>query len=155
MVQDPTLTFYDLMRNNWNSDNTSISSDPNFSTGWFDQDATNPQVTVTGLDEGAIFGGVAPFSGIQGDGSGPVQEFSGTVEVNVWSSRELNSSVNPKKAVHEFAEEVTRIVNANTLTATDLRYIGVGTKRFIVDTDAEPAVFRYSLEVNYVYRRAT
>lgn len=155
MVADPVLTLYDLMRNNWDNSNTSISSDPNFSTGWFDAESNSPQVTVTSITEGAISGGEAPFSGIQGDGSGPVQEFSGTLEVNVWSSRELESSVNPKKAIHQFAEEVTRIVNNNTLTATDLRYIAIGSKRFLVETDAEPTVFRYSLEVQYLYRRAT
>lgn len=155
MVADPTKTVYDLLRNNWKNSNTSISYDPNFSTGWFDSSASNPQVTVSNLEEGAIFGDIAPFSGIQGDGSGPVQEFSGTVEVNCWSDREVESSVNPKKLCHQFFEEVRRIVNNNTLTATDLRYIAIGNREFLVDTDAEPATFRYSIEIEYIYRSAT
>lgn len=143
------------MRNNWDNTNTSINYDPNFSTGWFDFEANNPQVTVTGLSEGPISGGVAPFSGIQGDGSGPVQEFSGTVEVGCWSSREVESSVNPKKLIHEMFEEVRRIINSNLTSATDLRFVGIGTRNFIVDTEAEPALFRYAIEVEYVYRSAT
>lgn len=155
MVKDPTLSIYELLRDNWDSSNTSINYDPNVSTGWFDHEANSPQVTVSNLSEGPIFGDVAPFSGIQGDGSGPVQEFSGTVEVNCWSDREVESSVNPKSLVHDFFEEVRRIVNANLTDVTDLRYIGIGTRNFLVDTDAEPTTFRYSVRVEYLYRSAT
>lgn len=152
MVTDPVLSVYELLRDNWDNSNTSIGSDPNISTGWFDHEANSPQVTVSNLEEGPIFGGQAPFSGIQGDGSGPVQEFSGTVEVNCWSSRELESSVNPKKLIHEFYEEVRRLINLNTTSLTDLRYVAVGAREFIVDTEAEPAVFRYRTEIEYLYR---
>lgn len=149
-IADPVITIMDLLDDNWNASNTS-SVTPSIHSGWIDTEANSPQVTVSNLDEGPIFGSDAPFSGIKPDGSGAVQDFNGTVQTNCWSSREL-SSTNPKKLCWEFSEEVRRIVDANRLTATDLDFIGFQDRNFIVDTQSEPAIFRMQCFVQFGHK---
>lgn len=151
-MQDPVLTIQDLLSNNWDNSNTSISYDPNIHTGWVDTEANNPQVTVSTPTETAR-GGPAPFTGIDPSGAGPIQEFTGFVQVDCWSNREWEST-NPKKLTFEFSEEVKRIVKDNVLSATDLRYIGWSGRRFVVDPEMEKTLFRYTCEVDYLYREA-
>jgi len=151
-MADPTLTIRNLLKNNWDNTNTSLSSDPAIHTGWIDREASSPQVTVTSAEESPISIGQSPFSGIVPDGSGPTQEIGGTVMIDCWSSREMESSVNPKQLTFEFSEEVKRILKGNLTSATDLRYIGYQGRRFMTDPDAEPVVFRYSVTAWYVYQ---
>lgn len=152
MVQDPQLTIQNLLDNNWNTANTSISSKPEVFTGWRRAEATKPQVTVSTPDEGPLGGASTPFRGIDPSGAGPVQDINGFVDVNCWSDREVESSVNPKKLTYEFSEEVKRIVKANTLSATDLDFIGYDGRSFLVDPEANPTVFRYQVTIQYGYQ---
>lgn len=148
-MQDPVLTILNLVSNGWDNTNTSISYDPAIHSGWHDTEANDPQVTVTHVEEGAS--GATGFSGIDPSGAGPTQDIDGTVAVNCWSDREVESSVNPKKLTFEFTEEVKRIVKNNTLSATDLRYISYGGRNFRPDGRADPTVFRYRVPVKYFY----
>lgn len=150
-MKDPTLTVHDLLNNNWDNSNTSVSYDPNIHTGWVDTEASTPQVTVSTADELAAPGNQTPFSGIDPSGAGPTQDISGTLHANCWSSWNWESDVNPKKLTFEFAEEVERIVTNNQLSAADLQYIGYGGRRFLVDENVEPTVFRYDVTVEYFY----
>jgi len=150
-MQDPTVTIYRLLKDNWSNENTSMGYDPQIHTGWWDTENNQPEVTISNRDETAVRGGRSPFTGIDPSGAGPTQTINGEVQVNCWSSREVEANVNPKKLVHEFSEEVKRIVKANTTLATDLRFIGYNGGRLIVDQEAEPAVFRIQMIIWYVY----
>lgn len=153
-MQDPKITFVNLLKNNWNNGNTSIASDPTIHTGWFDQQSKKYQITVTNPDEVAIDGGDTGYSGIAGDGTSPYQTFSGTVLTNTWTWRDPddNTKPNPKKLGREFAEEIKRIIRANYDDATDLNVIAFMNANEIVETDKKPPVFRYECELGYIYR---
>lgn len=150
-MKDPVLAVKDLIKTNWSKANTSISYDPSIHTGWHDKEANTPQVTVSHPDEGVIHGGDTGFTGFDPDGSGPTQDINGMMQVNCWSSREVEVDVNPKKLTFEFSEEVKRIIKANTLTVTDLRFVSYDGRRSMVEPRAEPAVFRYRVRVRYGY----
>lgn len=150
MVQDPTLTIRDLLDDNWNTSNTSVSYKPAIHTGWIDTTANQPQITVTSATESAS-GRETPFSGIDPSGAGPIQTIVGTLKVNCWSNREAEGRVNPKKLTYEFSEEVKRILKANVTGATDLRYIGYMGRTLRVEEESESVWFRYDISVWYVY----
>lgn len=153
-IQDPKITILDLLDpsngGNWDNSNTSISYDPDFHTGWRNEDATNPEVTVSlNEGEGPIGGGDTGFSFVTTNGAGA--DWSGTIRVNCFSDRDVESSVNPKKLTWEFSEEIIRIVLDNQLSATDLRLIAPFTKiENAPDSDSDPAEFHYVQPVGYV-----
>lgn len=153
MPQDPVLTVLKLLNKHWDNANTSIGYDPEIHSGWHVTEANSPQVTISPIDEGVERTGTSPFTAFDPDGSGPVQDLSGKLAVNCWSDREVESGANPKKLTYEMSEEVARIVKGNIYNATDLRYIGYGGRRQVVDQDAEPVVFRYEVRVAYGYQR--
>lgn len=151
-MQDPVITIQDLLSNNWKNANTSISYDPDIHTGWHQEEADTPQVTVTNPEESPIDGGRTGYSAIDGSGAGPVQELGGSVNVDCWSDRESESGVNPKKLTFEFTEEIKRIVKGDITTATDLRVINYGGRRFVPpDPSENPPVFHYNVPVGYIY----
>lgn len=151
-IQDPVITVEELLADNWNAGNTSIGYDPDIHTGWHSDDADSPQVTVTNPEESPLGGGETGFSAMDGAGGGAVQELSGTVNVDCWSDRDVEGGVNPKKLTYEFTEEVKRIVDANRLTATDLRLIAYLGRAFVPPGSEEhPPAFRYNCPINYLY----
>lgn len=151
MVKDIVLVIKDYLDNNWDTSNTSISYQPDTHTGWFDTQATNPQVTISTPNETAQGGGTTPFSGIDPTGAGPTQEINGFCVVNCWSDREVESGVNPKKLVHEFKEEVRRIIHDKATAHEDYRFIGFSGADFLVETETEPTGFRIEITVQFGY----
>lgn len=151
-MQDPKLTLKLLLADKWVAANTSDVT-PTIHTGWYDQKASHPQVTVTNADEGVLAGGDTGYSGIKADGSGPTKLMRGTVDVNCWSTRDA-ASINPKQLVFEFSEEVKRIVLANVTGATDLIWISWLGRLDQPDPDVTPTVFRYLCQVAYGYYAA-
>lgn len=151
-MQDPVLTIKDLVKDNWDNSNTAISYDPDIHTGWHQEEANNPQVTASNPEESPIRGGATGYAAMDPTGSGGVQELDGTVNVDCWSDREVESGVNPKQLTFEFTEEVKRIVKANQHSATDLRVIAYGGRTFVPpDSDENPPVFHYNVPVGYLY----
>lgn len=152
-MQDPVLSILNLLQNNWNNANTSIGYDPDIHSGWHASDAGNPQVTVSNPEESPINGGTTGYAAIAADGSGGTQELDGIVNVDCWSDRDVESSVNPKKLTFEFTEEIRRIVKANQTNATDLRLIAYGGRNFVPPGgDEDPPTFHYNVPVQYGYR---
>lgn len=152
-IKDPVLVVLDFLDNNWNTSNTSISYQPQTHSGWHDNSATKPQITVSTPNEQAQGGATTPFSGIDPTGGGPTQEINGFVVVNCWSDWEVESGVNPKKLVFEFKEEVARIIQNNVTTRDDYRFIGYSGADFLVETEVEPTTYRYEATIRYGYAR--
>lgn len=147
---EPTKAILDILQTNWNNANTSISSDPSFHTGRYNQDASNPQVSVTDINATTIGGSPSGYAAFDPSGAGAIQEYDGGVDVGLWSDYSV-ADVNPKKLTWEFREEVMRIVQANQTTVTDLRYVAGGQHRLIVETEKTPAVYHRIQEVVYGY----
>lgn len=155
-ITDPKIVVKDLLTTHWAASSTS-SVTPTFGTGWFNEESKYPQVTITDPRENPSAGGETGYRGIKADGSGPTQTMLGTLDVNVWSTRDA-SAVNPKQLVFEFSEEVKRIVRkfytATTVSDAGLQWLAWGGRLERVDSDVRPAVFRYLCEVRYSYQES-
>lgn len=144
-LADPKLTIRDLLKDNWNAANTSGVT-PDVHTGHWNQEANNPQVTVTDPTEDIDLRGTDP------SGAGLVRWMLGGVLVGCWSTRDA-SSVNPKQLTVEMSEEVDRIVTANRFGNTDLAWLEWRGREEFVDSRAEPTLYRYDCEVAYQLER--
>ena len=158
-MNDPKLSIKDLIRDNWNSDNTSGVT-PSTHTGWYDLKSTMPQITVTDPSEVVEGGGASGYTGMGSDGT-PSQLMKGGVDVNLWCTRlsaerwlALTGSstiINPKKCIFEMRQEIARIVKAGYESITDLSHIVWRGGGEIVETDKSPVVYRFAGEIGYSY----
>lgn len=148
-MKDPKLSVLDLLTDNWDNTNTSLSYDPDIHTGWHNPESSNPEVTVSSARESPTAGGTG-FSAIDPSGAGGVQEMDGIIAADCWSDREV-SSVNPKTVIFELTEEVKRIIKANTFNATDLRYVVWRGRREIPPANEPDPTFHYATRIWYQY----
>ena len=137
----------DVVKDNWTAANTS-SITPAFSTGWYDVKNVSPQITFTDPEEAAQSSGPTGYFGMA-NGT-PSQYWIGSIDVNIWVTRE-DTAVNPKKLVHEFKEEVKRLIRAKYDDVTGLDFIVWRGGHSTVETDKSPVVYRYAGEVGYGY----
>jgi len=161
-ISDPKLVIKDLLVSEWNADNTPESSDPEIRTGWRDSDLTAPQVTASHDEESPT--SPTGFSGMSA--AGPTSTPRGTVEVNVWTRKDLTDA-NPKDAGHKFSEEVKRVLNEygstirtysgwtiNGLDASNYRYLSYLGRSYMPDKgedDDTPIEHRHRIVVGYEY----
>jgi len=149
-MNDPEIEFYDLLLNNWDNTNTVLSSDPRFTTGWYEQGSTEPVVSVSTPEENEATGSASGYSSIKGDGTGPDSEINGTILIDCWCN-ENQSTQNPKAVVHSIRNEVLRIINSN-YEATQYRNIGTrGTGTKLVEDEQDPVMYRYQIEATYQF----
>lgn len=147
-MNDPKLSIRNLIKNNWDASNTSDII-PTVSTGWFDTKNKTPQITVTNPTE-VVFGG-GP-SGYTGMGSTPSQYWDGSVNVDLWVTREdagIKDAVNPKKFLFQMKKEVKRIIKAKYQDISDLQFIVWRGGNEMVDTSMSPVAYRFAGEVGY------
>ena len=153
MVRDaPEVVAHNLLRDNWDSTNTSNVT-PLIHHGWVDLGADEPEVTISDPDENVLGGGETGYSGLSADGS-PVQDFTGTVTINVWTDRK-RSNVNPRKLAWEMRCEVGRILHENydpTPTYDLYPIADLGARRF-VDSESDETMWRYQVTMGYGYRQ--
>lgn len=151
-MKDPKMTVLDLVENGWDTSNTDIGYEPDFHTGWHNPEATEPEVTVSALnDETPGIGGTG-FTGIDPSGAGGIQHPEGIVSIDCWSDREVEDDVNPKTVTFNFSEEVKRIIKNNTLSATDLTYLVYnGRDEVPPDGDEATPTFHYQVRAWYQY----
>ncbi len=150
LADDPKEDIKDLLKNNWDNTNTSISEDPRFHTGWWNGSYSGQaQVTVSDPDENVLAGGQTGFTGMSNDGAG-TKIMTGNVDVNTWAHHDMYS-VNAKQLSFEMSEEVKRIIGDNTFGISYLDYISWAGRVEIVDTDAPNTLFRYENEIRYGY----
>lgn len=145
-IADPVVTVKELLEDNWDASNWSDAGSPNIHFGWYHAQATSPQITVTAESQDPVTN-----AAVTADGERVIQENIGEMNCDCWSTRDV-STTNPRQLTYEMAAEVTRIVNENYLTATDLRFVKAGQRRFIQPyLREEPTAFRYRQKVIYVY----
>lgn len=153
-VSDPKLSIRDLLADNWDNTNTVISEDPLINTGWFNHSWENrAQVTITAPDEEPLAGGATGYSGISAAGEG-LKIMVGTMDVECWAHEKMYGSLAQgeyKQLAYDMSEEVKRIVDTNTLTTSDLEWVSWAGRRELVDTDADPVLYRYRCLVDYEY----
>jgi hypothetical protein len=148
-MNDPEIEFYDLLQSNWDNTNTVLSSDPKFTTGWYEQGSTEPVVSVSTPEENEATGAASGYTSIKGDGTGPDSEVNGNILIDVWCN-ENQASQNPKAVVHSLRNEVLRVINAN-YEATQYRNIGHSSATKLVEDDQDPVMYRYQIEATYQY----
>lgn len=163
MTEDPTVTLWKLISNNWDVSNTSLADTPEIQTGWYDRGQKLPAICLTGGEEGAINGGDTGYTGWNPSNGMGVQRLSGAVTIDcVAGTREDckgiasgGGDLNPKKVRWELYEEVARILMTYQ-TGGDLRTLAPGEGTSIVDENAEvdtEPVYRRQLRVKYVRDR--
>lgn len=165
-LDDPKLVLRELLEAEWGTGGIDGGMTvPDFSTGWHNQGVTVPQVTAGPDEESPVGGGNTGMTGMKGDGSGPVSDMDGTVNVNCWADNdEVASDENPKDVAREYAVEVREIVKTHYLvadytfpaaadvTADNYRHIWPAPHLFRPDPEADPVNFRYQVTVGYQYQ---
>ena len=147
-MDDPKLSIRNLIKDNWNSVNTSGVT-PVIHCGWYDTKANMPQITITDTSEVVEAGGISGYTGMTSNGT-PAQLWVGTASVNLWVTREA-VSVNPKQFLFEMREEVKRIIQAGYDDISDLHFIAWRGGTEMVDVNQSPVVYRFAGEVGYAF----
>lgn len=152
LTTDPKLSLKNILVADWNPANTSIVAAPRIHTGWYNGQWGNvAQVTITSPTETPIRGGETGFMGMGPDGKG-VQLMLGILSVGTWSHQDMYDGVNAKALTWEMSKEVQRIIQADIFAIPDLEWINWIGRQEIVDSLAQPPMFRYHNEVRYAYR---
>jgi len=161
-LDDPKLVVKDLLETEWVVENTPESSAPDFRTGWRDSDLTQFQITASHDEESPT--SPTGYTGMGPDG--PTSERRGTVQVNVWTRRDL-CDANPKTSGYEFTEEIERILDEwgyrvssypgwsiNSLDASNYRYLSWLGREHMPETpesDDVPLTHRHLVTLGYEY----
>lgn len=157
-IADPLVTVKDLLDTDWVAANTNNVKPSRFSTGWFDEKYIKTQLTVSDPNELPLRGGVTGYSAIKGDGSGPIQEISGFLHVNVWGHRDMSDApagINIKTYLYNCSEEIRRIVHekqASGILPGDFLWLTFRTRTRIAEPTRTPILFRYYVQIGYGYR---
>ncbi len=149
---DPTVSFKNLIKDEWDDSNIVGTLTPDFHTGWWNPKSLSAQVTFTGKNE--AFEGLHGYNAIQGSGGGPVQIANGVLFMNCWAYRDEGAGGdNPKQIVYDMATEVNRIVLANFDQITNLDPIGILAINDVPpDMKKTPILFRKSITGSFKWR---
>ena len=162
-MPQPKIAAKIILDDEWTPSNTSISFAPAIHTGNYDQQAEEPQISITTVSETAPGAGTTGISAQTGGGDA-VQDSVGRLQIDCWSDRQA-TSVNPKQLTREMVEEVRRILLG---VGTDIRTKLSGTKldgtgliqmtprtppqERSPEVDRTPVVYGYLIEANYYYK---
>lgn len=157
--KDPKLVIRDLLDDNWDPSNTSIDGKtpdkPRIHTGWFNGSpgwGDKPQISLTNAVESPLGGGTTGFNFTKPDGSGPGKTMLGSVDVVCWAHQDMYEGVNAKTLTFEFSEECKRIIKNNLFpSSVDVEWLSWIGRVERVDVDANPTLFRYDCEIDYLY----
>jgi len=154
-IEAPAITIRNLLKNNWESSNTSNST-PKIHTGWWSESSKKHQLTITNPEESEATGSETGYSGIGPDG--PNKFFSGIIYSNVWATREqtekFTSIENPKQLTWLISEEIDRILTEYyDNPGGDLDIVGLVDRNRRVDPEKDPTVYRFECVIGYVYNK--
>lgn len=142
-IQDPLITLFACLQDNWLLTGVLAKANVRFSTGWYSESVDFPQVTVTEIssrDE--------PFQ----LGYGAIRVY-GTYQIDCWVKVSSETAKGPglaKSQKWDMVEEVKRILKENLTGLTDLRYVVLDqTGRTLDELDRH--ILRYSLDVSVIY----
>ena len=155
---EPELRIKNLLVNNWQAGAPTAGFDTShISTGWFSENRSHPQITVTHV--GDAMNGNTGYTAISPEG--PAAWVRGRAQVDIWvpNTDSWSSPGAAKNHRWEMFQEVKRIVHIHADGVTDSNNVqqlaGLGTisSRRLVDDDANPIVFRGSLDIRYSYHQ--
>lgn len=170
--EEPLVIIRGLLDSRWDTANTEYSSDPRFTTGWWDWDREEPVVTITNSEVNPVTGGNQQGTGytyMTGDGRAG-QQYNGYCLVNCWGGTFETATLSdegpnggrlsPKVMAWQMCKEAKRVLRtqAEGTTADDgsleLTHVAPGAHRRIVEADEDdehPALFRYEIECRFGY----
>lgn len=170
--EEPLVIVRELLASGWDNANTTYSSDPRFTTGWWDWGRDMPTVTVTNAQITSVSAATdtrTGYSYMTGDGR-VGQLKNGIMLVNCWGGTfetpaldgeaSDGERLSPKINAWEMCKEARRILlnNAEGTLADDgsveLSFVSPAEHRRLVDTDEDdehPTLFRYELTTRYGY----
>lgn len=161
-IADPNVTVKNLIRDNWDASNILGTITPDFHTGWYNHGSNVTQLTFPfgSPDDSPIGGGDAGYTGIEGGGSGPVQDRAGTLFPVAWAHREMDDVQSAglgagqvKDLVYQFYQEVDRIITNNATGLGDLESLAVlGVSRG-ADNEFSPVAYRVDMVIGYTWRK--
>lgn len=154
-VQDPKLAVRDLLREAWDNDEVPVGlDDPDIHTGWYDDGRGFPQIGISNRTERTLNGGETGFSAIAGDGSGPIQDRTGTVLVTAFAgSKEAYEQRGLERLqAEDMGDQIARIIGANYAPDAYLS-LSVGPREDLIDTDASPTEYGVQLSVRYIWKQ--
>jgi len=149
---EATVEIRNLLIDNWDVSNIGQPFDTAWiSTGWWDEETPNPQITLTEVSENTSPDAIVP------DGSGLSSWVDGQIQCDVWVpyDRENYSSQGVAKDFRwDLIREVHRIVENNQQgeSTTDLNRIETGDIQR--DPVEEPPPFRALIPIGLQYRTA-
>ena len=144
-MQDPLITLYSALKNNWSLTGDLAPDKVRFSTGWYDDEFEDLQVTIT-----EAYSRDQPFE----LGYGTVRVY-GAYQVDIWVKASRVTGSGPGKAKDskwKMRDEVKKIFKANLTGLTDLEYVVLDqVGRDLDELDRAPPLLRYSLLVSVIY----
>lgn len=156
-ITDPKLVVRDLLRAGWDNTNVPIAlTQTDLHVGWYNDGLGFPQVTVSNRDENVSGGGATGFSAIAGDGSGGIQDRTGTVLVTAFagSREDYNERGLEQLQASDMGDEISRIVGENNSPGEYLT-LAVGPRADITDTDASPTEHGVQFQIRYSWRKSS
>lgn len=167
LEREPNVIIRGILASEWDSTSYGVASNPPISTGWYDLDGGGPMVTVTNAEMGVVNGDVTGVTGSSGDG-GISRVYTGTCLVNCWAGTRADcegiavggGNLNPKTVAWRMARHADDILVQQARGTTnagdpELRSLAPDQPRQLVNTDHEPAVYRYELTARFTFAETT
>lgn len=154
-IDDPKLVIQDLLRDGWDNTDVPVGLDADdIHTGWYDDGKGFPQIAVSNRNENVSGGGATGFSAIAGDGSGGVQNRTGTVLVTSFGgSRDDYDEVGLERLQTEkMGNAVSRILGANQSPGEYLT-LSVGPREDLIDTESNPTEYAVQFQIRYSWMK--
>ena len=148
---DPLILVFQLLRDNWSLTGDLSKDNLTFTTGWYDERISFPQLTIMPLTET----GVPVETGKQ-----PYYSQFYSLLINIWvrPKQDSNFSIGwAKNAQYQIRKEVERILKAGARldAGTYEQFLTLRGWRGLDETDKRPVIFRQQLEVvDNFYRKS-
>lgn len=137
-----------LLQDQWDSSaiDQSFDADAWISTGWWDEETPNPQVTLT------VYSEPTDPDGMASDGSGLTSWVDGVVHCNVWvpyRRDEMASQGAAKQMRWQLTRQIHGIIEDNQRGVNSLSRLDTGELRR--DPSEEPPPFRMLIPIGFQY----
>ncbi|AUX08914.1 hypothetical protein AArcSl_1283 [Halalkaliarchaeum desulfuricum] len=154
-IQDPKLVVRDILRDEWDNDAVPTElEERDIHTGWFDDGKGFPQIAVSNRNEDLSTVTDTGFTAIAGDGSGGVQDRTGTVLVTAFagSRDEYDSRGIERLQAEDMGNEISRIIGRNQSPGEYLA-LAVGPREDLVDDEVSPTEYAVQFRIRYLWKK--
>lgn len=150
---EPVKDVTDLIASTWGGV-SSLSSDPEFSTGKWSREHKMPAVVVHAQEETPLDGGNTGYTGMSGDTGSGMQVRQGTVLVEAVAGRRGDVSENPKKVRSQMANHIMDLLIDDTSWPEGYRSIAPRNTRDMeatTDEEGTDVIYLREIRVRYLY----